>query len=224
MMGRIGLQQQLAWARAAAQALDAYRAAHDVRKLQLGTGTNPLAGWLNTDIVPSGAGIVFLDSTKPFPIEDASFDYVFSEHHIEHLTYAEGLITLRECYRVLRPGGRIRIATPSLETLIGLYTGQTDDVQQRYIRFITDTFLPDVRTYSAVFVLNNAFRNWGHQFLYDRATLQQTMIDVGFVEVVGVSPGESEDPHLRGIDSHGQFIGDEEMSRFETMVLEGRRP
>ncbi|HEY0735287.1 MAG TPA: methyltransferase domain-containing protein [Herpetosiphonaceae bacterium] len=224
MIGRIGLQQQLAWARATAQALDAYQATHSVRKLQLGTGTNPLDGWLNTDIVPAGSGVVFLDSTKRFPIEDATFDYVFSEHHIEHLSYTEGLVTLREAFRVLRPGGRIRIATPSLETLIGLYTAPVDELQQRYIRFITDTFLPDVQTYSPVFVLNNAFRNWGHQFLYDRATLQQTMEQVGFVEIASPAPGTSDDPNLRGIDSHGDFIGNEEMSRFETMVLEGRRP
>lgn len=224
MRGPVGLQQQLAWARAAAQAFSAYQEAQPVRKLQLGAGTNLLDGWLNTDIVPSGPAVTFLDSTKRFPSDDAAFDYVFSEHHIEHISYAEGLLMLRECYRVLRPGGRIRIATPSLETLLGLFTAQPDDIQQRYIRFITDTFLPDIHTYSPVFVLNNAFRNWGHQFLYDRATLRQALEEVGFVEVTSWLPGESNDPHLCGIESHGDFIGDEAMSRFETMVLQGRRP
>lgn len=224
MRSRVGLQQQLAWARATAQAVSAYQAAHSVRKLQLGAGTNLLPGWLNTDITPAGPEVVFLDSTRPFPIDDASFDYVFSEHHIEHLSYAEGRQTLRECFRVLRPGGRIRIATPSLETLLGLYTAQPDAMQQRYMEFISATFLPEVGQPSAVFVINNAFRSWGHQFLYDRATLTQLLAEIGFSAIRSQPPGESDDPQLHGIDSHGDFIGDQQISRFETMVLEACRP
>jgi predicted SAM-dependent methyltransferase len=57
------------------------------------------------------------------------FDYVFSEHMIEHVSYAEGLLMLRECLRVLKPGGRIRIATPSLEVLLDLYKPSKTPIQ-----------------------------------------------------------------------------------------------
>jgi hypothetical protein len=77
--------------------------------------------------------------------------------------------------------------------------------------------------YNAVFVINNAFRNWGHQFLYDRTLLKGMLEEVGFGDITSVRPGESEDKHLRGIETHGQFIGDEAMNQFETMVLEGIR-
>jgi len=131
---------------------------------------------------------------------------------------------LRECYRVLKPGGKIRIATPDLETLIGLHTPDKSELQQRYIEWIIDTFLPQVGVYRESFVINNAFRNWWHQFIYDRATLQSAMEEVGFVDITRYAPGESDDEVLRGIESHGKAAGNEDMNRFETMVLEAKRP
>lgn len=217
------LHRNIVWSRARSQAMTAYMLSHPLWKLQLGAGTNMLDGWFNTDVAPSSEDILFLDSTQRFPFDDGTFQYVFSEHHIEHLSYYEGLFTLKECYRVLEPGGVLRIATPSLEALIGLHTPNPDPLQQRYIRFITDTFFPGTLVYNAAFVINNAFRNWGHQFLYDHATLQGAMGEVGFVDIVPAPPGESAHEQLRGLEKHGQFINDEEINRFETMVLEGRR-
>jgi hypothetical protein len=34
--------------------------------------------------------------------------------------------------------------------------------------------------------------------------------------------GCSDDEHLRGIESHGQFIQDDRVAAFETMILEAR--
>jgi predicted SAM-dependent methyltransferase len=224
MAGRSSLRSQLEWSRSFAGATASYLAAHRVRKLHLGAGTNVLDGWLNTDLAPAAPEVFFLDTTRRFPLEDATFDYVMSEHHIEHLAYADGLFTLRECHRVLRPGGRLRVATPDLAVLLGLYADASGELQRRYLRFITDTFLPEAPAYDPVFVINNAFSNWGHRFLYDRATLKGAMERAGFVAISAATPGDSQDEHLRGVDGHGEFIDDEELNRFETMVLEGERP
>jgi len=73
--------------------VETYLRSHSVRKLQLGTGSNVYEGWLNTDIVDYKREneVVYLDATKPFPLPDAAFDFVFSEHMIEHMTYPDGL-------------------------------------------------------------------------------------------------------------------------------------
>jgi len=205
-------------------AIKRYLKSHQVQKLQLGAGPNILEGWLNTDIYPSAPGVVYLNAKRPFPFDDKTFGYVFSEHQIEHLPYIEGLSMLRECRRVLKPGGRIRIATPDLEILIGLYTPQKSDLQQRYINWIVDKFLPEIGIYSESFVINNAFLNWGHQFIYDRATLQIALEKAGFVNITPHKLGESDDKVFRGIESHGKVAGDEDMNQFETMVLEAKRP
>ena len=130
---------------------------------------------------------------------------------------------LCECYRIMKAGGRIRIATPDLETLLSLYAPNKSDIQQRYIKWIIDMCLPEVGVYRESFVINNAFRNFGHQFIYDRITLKSAMEEVGFVDIVSYVPGYSDDELLRELESHGKAVGNEDMSRFETLVLEAKR-
>lgn len=202
----------------------AYLRSHKVHNLQIGAGANILDGWLNTNEAKFSSRVIFLDAAKAFPFEDSTFDYIFSEHQIEHLTFQEGQFMLRECMRVLKPGGKIRIATPDLEMLLGLYASQQNEIQQRYIKWIGDAYSPQGGACGAVFVINNAFYNWEHRFLYDPATLRDILGKAGFVDITRYPPGESDDEVLRGIEHHGKAIGDEEMNRFETMVLEGRRP
>jgi predicted SAM-dependent methyltransferase len=199
-----------------------YLKSHEVRKLQLGAGPNMLPGWLNTDKSSSLPKVLFLDAAARFPFRDASVDYIYSEHLIEHLTYDQGQLMLRECFRVLRPGGRIRTATPDLETLAGLYTPQKSSLQQRYIQWIVDRVHPEIGVYQECVVINSAFRDHGHQFLYDYAMLQRALEKAGFVEIARCSVGESDDEVFRGIERHAA-AGDEEMNLFETMVVEARR-
>jgi len=201
-----------------------YLATHQIRKLQLGAGPNVLEGWLNTDLDPRSSGVLFLDSSKPFSFSDFGFDYIFSEHHLERLEYHRGLFTLRECYRVLKPGVRIRIATPSLDTMIALHTKDKTSLQEQYIEWITKHILPEIDEYRDCFVINKAFYGYEHRFLYDEETLRQALEKAGFVDITRFEVGESDNENLRGIETHGRAVDNESMNRFETMVLEAARP
>ena len=204
--------------------IEVYLRTHSIRKLQLGTGSNVLEGWLNTDIhdFRGKNEIVFLDARRRFPLPDNSFDVVFSEHMIEHMTYTEGRRCLLECRRVLRPGGRIRIATPSLDRLIRLYDRELTDLQRQYIRWSIDTFVEPADAYFPGFVLNNFFRDWGHQFIYDEQTLRHALETAGFVDVEELPIGQSGDPRLVGLERHMRSAA--EFNELETIVLEARRP
>jgi predicted SAM-dependent methyltransferase len=195
---------------------------HTVRKLQLGTGGSLLEGWLNTDQLPYSRKVAFLDATRPFPLPDASIDFILSEHHIEHITYPQATVMLRECARVLRPGGRIRIATPDLEQILRLYRDPGPEGQD-YIRWMTDRFLREAPGYSPVFVINLCMRLAGHQFLYDGATLASAMSAAGLVDVERLAPGVSRAPELQGVDSHEQFTQNAAVNEYETMVYEARK-
>jgi glycosyltransferase involved in cell wall biosynthesis/predicted SAM-dependent methyltransferase/polysaccharide pyruvyl transferase WcaK-like protein len=201
------------------QAINNYLESHHIRKLHLGAGPNVLDGWFNTDISPEHKGVYALDVTERLPFDDKSIDYILSEHLVEHLTYKDGLDMFRECFRILKPGGIIRVATPDLEILIKLHTLKKNEIQQQYIKWHVDSFLPGM-TYNDCFVINNAFRGWGHQFIYDEETLRNSMEKVGFVEIKRYKPGESDDENFRGIEWRAK----DEVQKFTGLILEARRP
>jgi predicted SAM-dependent methyltransferase len=193
--------------------IDRYLRTHDVRRLQLGAGEHPRPDWLNTDLHDYGRGdeLVYLDVRKPFPVPDESFDFVYSEHVIEHLTYAEGQHCLRETLRVLKPGGRTRVATPSLERLTALYDG--GEIGERYVHWAVDTLEPEVQAALPGVVINNFFRSWGHRFVYDPDTLRHALHEAGFVEIEEAPLGELE-----------RHLADQpEFNQLETFVLEAQR-
>jgi predicted SAM-dependent methyltransferase len=204
--------------------IDAYLSAHSERKLQLGTGDNHLDGWLNTDIHDfTGRGeVVYLDLRRRFPLPDDSFDLVYSEHVIEHVDYADGVHCLRESHRILRPRGRIRIATPSLERLLRLYDADLSDVQRRYLHWARESFVADADVDLPGFVVNNFVRAWGHRFVYDAQTLRHALEVAGFADVEEHAVGESGDERLRGLERHIPEAA--EFNEYETFVLEARRP
>jgi predicted SAM-dependent methyltransferase len=204
--------------------IETYLRTHSVRKLQLGTGSNVLEGWLNSDIHRfEGANrIVYLDARQRFPLPDESFDLVFCEHMLEHIDYADGLRCLRECRRVLRPGGRIRVATPSLRRLADLYRADPTEEQKRYVQWAVDTFVDDADAPLPGFVLNNFLRSWGHRFVYDEDTLRHALERAGFAHVEQRRVGESGDPQLVGLERHLDETA--EFNEYETIVFEGRRP
>jgi len=196
-----------------------YFTAHQIRKLQIGAHSSMLAGWLNTDLYPQSVLSVTLDATKTFPFQDASFDYVFSEHQLEHISNDDARVMLQECHRILRPGGKIRLALPSLDRLVQLIGPTKTDVQERYIRYATSICYPNVQTPNPCFAINAAFMNWGHKFLYDRVTLSCALQTIGFTNIQFFAPGQSDDSNLSGIETRNS-----EMDVYETMVVQAIRP
>src|SRR5580658_1989726 len=93
-------------------ALTAYLAGPGPHCLEIGAGANGKAGWLATDLgAGQGAGTtrsIALDARKPFPIPTNSFDFIYSEHMIEHVTFDSGATMFKECFRILRPKGTLR--------------------------------------------------------------------------------------------------------------------
>ena len=205
-----------------------YLDAHPVRALQLGTGHNLLPGWLNTDVHVFRRGHVeFLDATRPFPIPDASFDFVYSEHQIEHVPLEAGDRMLAECHRVLRPGGVVRIATPDLERIARLARTPLDDDEAYYVAYISRMLglpAPDpTRVVNAMFRAFGPDDASGHQFIYSFDTLAERLRAAGFAQVVRCEVGESTHAMLRDIERHADAVGDGRVVRYETLVVEATR-
>jgi predicted SAM-dependent methyltransferase len=197
-----------------------YLANHTVAKLHIGCGDNELPGWLNTELCPRRSQ-VFLDATRRFPFPDGCIDIVYSEHMIEHVPWHGGQAMLRECFRVMKPGGLIRLVTPNLEFLTRLLQDPSTPMHQAYIQYSLETYRLDAQG-GAPHVFNNFVRAWGHQFIYDAETLRQLMADAGFTEIGVQALNESADPTLSHIAKLGRMP--EGFLALESLAIEGRKP
>jgi predicted SAM-dependent methyltransferase len=197
-----------------------YLRTEKVKKLQIGSGETSQTGWLDSDLMPSGKE-VFLDATKRFPFEDQTFDYIFSEHMIEHLSFPDGLKMLAECHRVLKQNGKIRIATPDLAFLIELQRPEKSALQAEFIKWLIDSWIPEAQFYADTFVFNYFVRAWGHQFIYDEKVLRSAFERVGFTDIKNCAIRESEEEELRGLENVSRMP--EGFLELQTIVLEGTK-
>ena len=62
--------------------------------------------------------IVVADLRRGIPFPDNAFDVVYSSHFVEHLERGHAAAHLREQYRVLKPGGVVRVVVPDLRLLV----------------------------------------------------------------------------------------------------------
>lgn len=217
--GARSLAQRLGFQAAARR----YLRAHPVAKLQLGASFKGHSGWFNTDLFPERWPVMRMDAARRFPLPDASFHFVFCEHMIEHVPLPGARKLLAESFRVLKPGGRIRIATPDLARIIGVYRDPADPVHQRYLERTLGTYALARDLPAHVVAFNGMFYLHGHRFIYDEATLRTVLAAAGFTEVQRFLPGESSTPDLRGVEIHQHAIG-VEANNLESLVLEGRKP
>ena len=154
-------------------------------KLLVGCGPQILPGWINIDTVDYPGVDRVLDITQGLPFKNVSL--IFGEHFIEHLSYRHGCALLRECRRVLRDDGVLRLSTPNLDWVWATHYKPVMTEEEQVLQ---------------CFALNRAFRGWGHQFLYNQRTLSASLLDAGFSDIVRCEYGESTHTELRGLERH----------------------
>lgn len=198
-----------------------YLATHPVRRINIGCGGYGHDGWLNCDLDPLRDDYIYVDATEPLPFPEACADMLFTEHMIEHLTLNDAQRFLAECARVLKPGGRIRVATPDLDRFMSLFSGK-DALGAAYETWLSNTFFPEIPYRTEAMVLNNMLSNFGHRFVFDARTMTLALEAAGFTSVERCEIGISRHDGLSGLERHALSIG-EDMNQFETMVYEAVR-
>lgn len=156
--------------------------------LNLGSGPRGLADprWINVDGYRDRNVDFLLDMTRRLPFPDRTFDGVFCEHVLEHVTQEEGRAIAAEIRRILAPGGCWRIVVPDAALLVGLYR----DAPQRLMAMRGEGA-------TAMESLNSYFRQrYEHQFLYDWETLEAMLASCGFAPVRRAAFGEGGVPDL----------------------------
>jgi len=141
--------------------------------LYLGTGVAP-AGFTALNSTPE-AGIRH-DLRQGLPLPDRSVTAIFCDQQLELLEQGQGMQLLRECRRVLRADGILRIATPDLDRIVAGY--QACPADERRVRHPAEA-------------LNNALRGDGRQWLYNAQELERSTAMAGLGSAVIRRAGES---------------------------------
>jgi len=85
--------------------------------LNLGCGQNYHKDWINIDFTTKSDDVIEYNLLNGIPLSDDSIDVLYHSHVLEHFTKKDGEELMKECYRVLKVNGIIRIAVPDLETI-----------------------------------------------------------------------------------------------------------
>ncbi|MFB2771541.1 methyltransferase domain-containing protein [Pelatocladus sp. BLCC-F211] len=89
--------------------------------LNLGCGRRFHPEWTNVNFISTGEDVIAHNLTQGICFPDASFDVVYHSHLLEHFSKTAADSFLKECYRVLRPQGILRVAVPDLEQIARTY-------------------------------------------------------------------------------------------------------
>jgi len=163
----------------------------DQLKINIGCGDGwHHEGWLGLDY--AGGGVypkkkdaksgfdIDWDVLRGLPFKSETLDAIFMSHILEHFTYNESLFVLNECYRVLKPKGRIRIVVPDLDLYISRYLARDETffrvpliAGSRWLGNLTDTFL-------ANFYSDPALNNTCHKYAYSFENLSYRLRQCGF--------------------------------------------
>ena len=140
-------------------------------------------GWLILDMSP-GCDL-YWDLRRRLPFPDHSVTKVYSSHFLEHLTFRQGQQHLKECLRVLKPGGTISIAVPSARPYLESYCSKKPLDKETWIKYEpawNDTTAIDHVNYIAYMDEVNfiVLKHAAHQYMFDEENLVKVLQAAGF--------------------------------------------
>jgi predicted SAM-dependent methyltransferase len=91
------------------------------RYLNVGCGNKYHKDWTNIDLVSDSPYVMRYNLLNGFPFNDNNFEVVYHSQVLEHIPKEKASFFLKECHRVLKKNGIIRIVVPDLENIVDEY-------------------------------------------------------------------------------------------------------
>lgn len=172
-------------------------------KLNFGCGGNRLPGWVNMDWE--------VNIEKPLPFPDDHADFILIEHCLEHVPIQSAYNFLVESKRILKKGGILRVAVPSV---VQIHKMENDNYRSFIKRQGWGTGERGCGVHAITF-------QHGHQIWFSREVLEAVMQSIGF-RTLQLEVHESIRPQLQNVEGHHRMIGEENNS-IDTIVVEGEK-
>jgi len=180
--------------------------------LDLGVGSNYTSNWVHADFYQIKPSLfkknkikkpeIQTDLRYPLNCQNNIIDGVYTGHTLEHLYPAQAISLLQEINRVLKPQAWLRINVPDLKILINYYECKS--------------VLKEFNYECKAEAIGNYAYNWGHHSIWDEEILKKALRDTGFINIRKVLFG------IEGADK--RLIKEQEVRKFETLVMEAQKP
>jgi predicted SAM-dependent methyltransferase len=141
----------------------------EVIKLHFCCGKNKFDGWDNYDID--------VDITKPLLFENDYADFIYCEHGLEHVEIYDGINFIKECYRILKPGGVMRLAVPCVDILFKSYDLDYECAANKDKRWLRKMGWSSIDKEKAIVQIMFGFK---HKSVYTVKLLKEIMTICGF--------------------------------------------
>ena len=186
--------------------------------------------------------IILWDLRKGIPFNDNTFDVVYHSHLLEHIDEENAPVFLKECFRVLKPNGIIRIAVPDLQSIINRYNSAVSRLENGDMKAFSDhrkstyelfdqmvrkeTTGTEEQRFALKFIERIVRGNAAkvgelHRWMYDEYSLGKLLLDIGFENV------QTESPTTSRIEGWAQFNldtnKDGSIYKPESLYIEGIR-
>ena len=89
-------------------------------KLHLGCGQRHIPGFVHVDLLPA-AHVDVIAAVQGLPVANDSASLIYASHVLEHFDRRACRSVLAEWFRVLRPGGILRLAVPDFAACAAIY-------------------------------------------------------------------------------------------------------
>ena len=161
--------------------------------LDLGAADTPKGQFIAVDFF-GRKGIYGADLRYPLLVDDACIDGIFSEHTLEHLSFADASRMIAECHRILKFGGRIRIIVPDVSIFVNRYVDRDMAWFEEWEKHVLQP--RGRRMVTMMQALSFVTQEYGHRSAWDFESLQVVLDAAGFVNIEKVGYGEGREPIL----------------------------
>lgn len=202
-------------------------------KLNLGCGSDPPKDWINVDYALGARlcrfsvlrhlnkklrifstdwsdNIYIHDLTKEFPWPAASIDIVYTSHTLEHFSKEQGRRFLRQCHKVLKKGGIMRIVVPDLKYIVKKYLNgglRADD-------FTEDLGVLYWKGRDSIKNKLSFFIRFPHRCMYDAPSLIELLNQIGF-SAHNKKPFDSDITDINAVEVENHTLN--------ALIVEGRK-
>jgi hypothetical protein len=192
--------------------------------MQYGAGLSSPNGWMNFDASPTlrlqrtpllgplfnsikpkfPAGVRVGDIVKGLPLPRMSCSNIYCSHILEHLSYTDCFIALKNTFDYLEPGGRFRFVLPDLKFLAEKYVNSDDKGAAH--TFMKESYLGQlIRPKGIGGLARMLFGNTKHLWMWDFESIRHALLETGFTEIRRAYLGDSGDPIYEYVEAPGRW-------------------